>query len=68
MAGEVLGQQRRAELLGVERRDLLVERADLRALGVVEHRRRNRSGDMVLGEFGRRSDVDNAVELLEIHA
>jgi hypothetical protein len=64
---DVLRHQRGAELLRVERRDLLVQRSDLRALGVVEHRRGNGAGDVVLGVFGGRARVDNRVVLLEIH-
>ena len=64
---DVLRQQRGAELLGVELRDLLVQRADLRALVVVEHRRRDRARDMVGVEFRRRSAVDDAVEGGKIH-
>ena len=45
-------------LLRLELRHLLVERADLRALGVVEHRRRDRARDVVFGVFRRRAGID----------
>ena len=62
MARDVLRHQRRAQFLRVERRDLLVERADPRALLVVEHRRRDRARHVVFGKFGRGAHVDDRVE------
>ena len=53
-------------LLGVERRALLVQRADMRALLVGEHRRRERAGHVVLGVFGRRAHVDDFVEIADL--
>ena len=52
---------RRAELLGVERRDLLVDRADARALLVVEHRAGEGAGDVVLGVLGGRARIEDRV-------
>src|SRR5579862_3845496 len=62
MPGDVFCHQRSAELLRVEGRDLLVDRADARALLVVEHRAGDRAGNVVLGELGGRARVDDGVE------
>jgi hypothetical protein len=48
-------------------RDLLIERADFRALLVVEHRRRNRARDVVGLELAGRAAVDDGVEGRKIH-
>src|SRR6266850_1237177 len=61
--GDVLREERGAELARVERRDLLVESADGGALGVVEGRRRDRAGDVVFGVFGGRAGVEDRVKL-----
>ena len=68
MLRRVLGEERRAQLLSLERGDLLVHGADLRALGVVEHRRRDCAGDVVLGKLGGRAHIDDGVEIREFHA
>src|SRR5216117_1481144 len=62
---DVLRQQRGAELAGIELRDLLVERANRGALGVVERWRRDRAGDVVFGVFCGRAGVHDRVELRE---
>ena len=62
MKGDVLRHQRRAELLRLEGRDLLVDRADARAFLVVENRAGDRARHMVLGELGGRARVDDGVE------
>ncbi len=54
--------QRGADAFGFEWRGLLVERADTRPLGVVEHREIDRAGHAVRGEFVFRTDVDNLVK------
>ena len=63
MPGNISGHQRGAELLRLEGRDLLVDRADAHALLVVEHRAGDRAGHVVLGEFGGRAHVDDLVKL-----
>ena len=63
VARDILGHQRRAELLGIERRELLVHRADLDALGVIEHRRGNGAGNMIFGVFRRRARIDQRIGL-----
>ena len=62
VVGDVLRHQRGAELLRVERGDLLVQRADPRTLLVVEHGRRDRARHVVLGVLGRGAHVDDRVE------
>jgi hypothetical protein len=66
MAADVLGDQRGADLPGLERGDLLVERADLGALRVVEDRAVDGAGNVVFGKFGGGADVDDFVEAAEI--
>ena len=63
VARDILGHQRRAEFLGIERRELLVHRADLDALGVIEHRRGNGTGNMIFGVFRRRARIDQRIGL-----
>ena len=66
MPRDVGADQRGAGLLGLERGHLLVERADPRALVVVEYRAVDRARDMVLGEFAFRAHVDDLVKLGEL--
>ena len=65
MKGNVLRHQRRAELLRLEGRELLVDRADARALLVVEDGAGDRARDVVVGELGGRARVDDGVESRE---
>jgi hypothetical protein len=67
VACHVARDQFRADLLRLERRDLLVQRPDLGALDVVQHRRGDRAGDVILREFRGRACVDNGIEVAEIH-
>ena len=67
VARHILCHERGAELFRLEGRHALVERADLGALGVVEHRRGNRAGNMVERIFRGRARVDHRVIFLEIH-
>ena len=62
MARDIGGDQRRAGFLGVERRGLLVQGADARALIVVENRRRDRTRNVVMRELGRRAHIDDGIE------
>ncbi len=62
VARDVFRHQRRAALLRIEGRDLLVKGADRGALGVVEHRAVDRAGHVVLGEFRRRAHVYDLVK------
>ena len=57
-----------AELLRLERRNLLIQSAHFGALGVVQHRRRDRAGNVVERVFRGRARVDDRVEVLELHA
>ena len=51
-----------ADLAGLEGRDLLVDRADLGPLGVVQDGQVDRAGQVILGVFGWRTRVDDRVE------
>jgi hypothetical protein len=62
MAGNVLGDMGGADLPGCEGRNLLVKRADLDPLLVVEDRTVDRAGDMVFGKLGRRANVDDLIK------
>jgi hypothetical protein len=55
--------QRRAELLGFKRTDLLVHGADRDALLVIEHRRVDGARQMVDRAFARAARIDDGVEL-----
>jgi hypothetical protein len=66
VARDVLRHQRRAELLGLEHRNLLVEGADAGAFLVVQDRHADRAGQAVFGKLGRRASVDDGVELGEL--
>ena len=63
VAADVFGDQRGADLLGLERRSLLVERTDLDPLRVVEHRAVDGAWNVVGSKFVRRADVDDLVEV-----
>jgi len=67
MPRHILRHQRGAELFRLERRHLLVERADLGALGVVQHRRRDRARNMVERVLGGGTRIDDSVVILDIH-
>ena len=62
IAGDIAGDQRRADASGAEARVLHVDGPDLGPLGVVEHRQADRAGHMVLGELGGAAHVDDRVE------
>ena len=62
MARDIARDQRGAELSRLERRDLLVDRADARALLVVEHRAAERARNMVFGELGGRARIEDRIE------
>ena len=66
MTRNVRANQRRAELLGLEGRNLHVNRADAGALGVVKNRAVQRAGYMVLLELAFGADVDDLVKLGEL--
>lgn len=55
----------RADAGRLERRDLLVHRPDDHALLVAEHGRIDGAGNVVLGEFERRADIDDFVEIAQ---
>ena len=55
---DVARHERRAPLLGGERRLLRVQRADLRAFVIVEHRPVHGPGDVIERKFGRAAHVD----------
>jgi hypothetical protein len=65
MARNVSRDERGAGALCRERRGLLVEGSDFRALVVVQDGTRKRSGDMILGILRGRAGVDDRVELRE---
>ncbi len=58
--------ERRADFFCVERGDLLVERADVGPLHVVEHRAVHGFGHVVERKFGGRAHVDNLVKGIEL--
>ena len=62
MAGQVFGDHRAAQPARLERRHLLVDRADLGTLGIVEHRVIERAGQAILGELRGGADVDDLVK------
>ena len=65
MARQVGAHHGSAQALGLERADLLVDGADLRPLFIVEHRAVDGAGDAVEGKFGRRTRVDDGLELVD---
>jgi hypothetical protein len=58
---DVSGHQCRADFSGEEGALLLVDRADMRALCVVEHWQVYGAGQMVIRELGGRAHVNDAV-------
>ena len=66
MAGNVARHQCGADLARLERRHLLVQRADADALRVVQYRAVGRARDVVFGILGRRTHVDDAIEFGEL--
>ena len=66
VARDVFSDVGSTDFLGCERRDLLVQGADLDALGVIKHRAVDRSGRVVFGKLGRSADVDDLVERCEV--
>ena len=65
VARDVARDQRGAGFFRVERRNLLVDRADARALRIVEHRAVHRTRDMVQCVLGGRAHVDDLVEAVD---
>ena len=65
MPCHVLRNQCRADLARLERRHLLVNRADACALLIVERRTVHRAGNMIDGEFRGRTHIDDFVEIFE---
>jgi len=66
MACDIRADQRGADFLRIEGGDLLVDRTDAFAFGVVQHRQVDRTGDVILGEFALGTDVDNLVKIIEL--
>ena len=66
MMRDVAADEGGADPLGLERRDLLVERTDARALFVVEHGAVDRAGDVILGELAPGPGVDHLVKFVEL--
>ena len=64
--GDIGAHERRAELLRVEGRGLLVERADERALAVVEHGTVDRAGNVIVAVLAFGADVDHLVKVGEL--
>ena len=62
MGGHVAGNNRGADLFGVERADLFVDRPDAGAFLVRHRGQADRTGDMVFGVFGGRPHVDQRVK------
>src|SRR6185503_17964597 len=65
-AGDVVRRERRAGALRLEGRALLVDRADQRALFIVEHRRALRPGQAVLGVLGGTARIEDVVERFQL--
>ena len=63
---DVLRNERCADFFRVERGDLLVERADVGALGVVQHRAVHGWRHVAEREFGGRAHVDHLVKGFEL--
>ena len=66
MVGDVLGDVGRTDSLGVNRRVLLVDRADLDALIVAQYRAIDGAGYVVFSKLRRAADVDDFVKFTEI--
>ena len=66
MARDVARDQCRADLLGLERVDLLVHRADADALCVIEYRTVDRAGYVVERELRFAARIDDGVELFKL--
>ena len=66
VAGDVFRDQRGADFLCLERRHLLVQRADLDALGIIEYRAVDGAGNVVFGKLGGGADIDDLVEVRQI--
>ena len=61
VTGDVVGHQRGTGFFGVERRGLLVQRADACTFLVVKHRRRDCARQVVFGVLCGRAHIDNVV-------
>ncbi len=62
MPRRIAGNQRRPQLARGEGADLLVDRAHPGALFVIQHRQADRAGQMILGPFRRRANIDDLVK------
>ena len=60
--GDVAGHMGRADAVGAQPRLLDIDRPHLGALGVIEHRQVDRSGQVILGEFAGAAHIDDLVE------
>ena len=66
MRGNIGGNQRTANLLGLKRRNLLVDGADLGALLVAQYRAVDRAWHMVFGKFERGAHIDDGAEVANL--
>ena len=66
VARNVAADQRSADFLRIERRDLFVERADTDAFFIVKYRAVGGAGDVILGEFRLGTHVNHLVKLGEL--
>ncbi len=66
MLRDIARHHRRAHAGGLERRDLLVHRADDHPLFVAQHRRVDRSWNVVFSEFERRAHIHDFIESCQL--
>ena len=66
VAGDVFGHQRGAHFLRLKRVDLLVQRAHLDALFVVERRPAQGAGQVVFGVFAFGAGVQDGIKLVQL--
>ena len=62
MPRHIARHQRPADLAGGKGADLLVNRANPRPFGIIQHRQADRPRQMILGIFGRGAGVDDRIE------
>ncbi len=63
---DIAAYERGTRFLGIERRNLLVDCAYVRTLGVVQHRIIMRAWNVVRGEFQFRAHIDDLVKIGEM--